>query len=291
MDIISQTVSDIKSLKIQGASNILKASLSVLRKLSLENPKLSFTDLEGYINLLKTARPTEPLTQNCLQLLLNTVAVKQSKIISALEDIERLVKEIEEKITINGSMVLKNKNIILTHCHSTTVENILFDIGKNNPHLRIFATETRPKMQGEITAKHLAEKGIHVTLITDSQAAFVISKEDKQEIDAVLLGADVLLSDAIINKVGSYGIGLSSWRENIPIYSAATLLKFLPDEPVIEERAPSEIWENPPTGVEILNPAFDKIPAKFITGLITEAGILQPQDLKTKVHEFYPWIK
>lgn len=290
MNIIDQTVSDIKSLKIQGATNILKVSLSALKQLVKENPQITLTEFNTQVDLLKTARPTEPLTENCLSLINRTIEPKnlEKNLIKAIEDVEIILGRIEEKIIANAALLLKDKNKFLTHCHSKTVEKVLIDLARKNFRIEIFATETRPLFQGRITVLHLIENSVKTTLLTDSLAPFLISQK---KVEAILIGADEICPDgAVVNKVGSFGICLSAWRENIPVYIACSLLKYSHIELNIEDRNPKEVWDNPPANLMILNPAFDKIPAKFITGLITEAGVIKPQDIKTKVQEFYPWI-
>jgi len=274
---LAQTIADIKSLKIQGATNIAKAGLQAL----LEIPD---SEINQAIAELILVRPTEPLLQNCLEL----VHQRGKSVIKLL--ITQL-GNIEEEIVKNGLPFINNGSIILTHCHSSTVVNLLRMAKKKGLGFKVYLTETRPKMQGRITAEELTEAGIDSTMITDSEAAFLVSKEDKRKVDLVLLGADAVFKDgSIFNKVGSYGISLAAQKAQIPVYILATLLKFSVKKIVIEERKAQEIWQDKPKKLTIFNPAFDKIPVELITAYVTEFGIIKPEKVKSVVKKNYPWI-
>ena len=80
-------------------------------------------------------------------------------------------------------------------------------------------------------------------------------------------------------------------QEKVPIYIAAPLLKFYPYSKIkIEQRSPTEIWPRAPKKLKIINFAFDSIPAKYISGIICEAGIIKPTALKQTVKRLYPWL-
>ncbi len=277
MESLAQTVNEIKSLKIQGATNIGKTALHFLLTL----PE---TEIPQAIEELIAARPTEPLLQNCLEL----VRIKGKSVIKPL--LSRL-EDSKEEIIKAGLPLIKNNQTILTHCHSSTVVSILKRAKDKGLDFKVYLTETRPVFQGRITAKELVDAGITATMITDSEAAFLVSREDQKEIDLVLLGADAITPDGgAINKVGSYGIALSAREAKIPVFITAKLLKFSPRPVVIEEREGEEIWLKKPKSLKIFNPAFDFVPAKLVSGLVTEFGVIKPERVKFIVKKNYPWI-
>ncbi len=274
---LAQTIADIKSLKIQGATNIARSALNILS----EVPENRMAET---IEELVFSRPTEPLLQNCLSL------VKQ-KGKSVIPIILSRLRDVEEQIINNGVPLIKENSTVLTHCHSSSVVNLLKYVKKKGINFKVFLTETRPVFQGRITAKELTRARIPSTMITDSEAAFLISKEDNKDIDIIFLGADAMDNrGSVFNKVGSYAIALSASKARIPIYIVSTLLKFSLKPVVIEERKSKEIWPAKPKALKILNPAFDKIPAELITGIVTEFGIIKPEKIKTIVKKNYPWI-
>lgn len=293
---IQQTVKNIKNLKIQGASAIALASLNCLKnQLPAGETKLNknlINHLKLAIDRLISARPTEPLTYNLLKFLRRKMdqrqtAVELNKAVNQLLD---TVKKNDEKIIATGAKLVKNNLKVFTHCHSSAAEKILMAAKNQGRKFSVYNTETRPLFQGRITARHLLENKIPVTMVADSAAGFLISETSGQDLmmDLAILGADAVLPDgSVINKIGSFGIGLACHQAKVPLYIAVNLLKYDADGIIpIEIREASEIWPNKPKMLNIINFAFDKIPAKFITGLITEFGIIKPSQVKSIVQTY-----
>lgn len=289
--LINKTVKEIKNLHIQGATNIAKAAIITLGVWSSQT-SWTYPDLEKITAWLAFARPTEPLAQNCLYYLLKKAKTQPG--ISLLPEVDQLIALLQEtktKTVETGLTLLKNGLTILTHCHSSSVTSIFRKAKQKGIKFQVILTETRPRFQGRITAEELIKQGIRATMITDSEAAFIISKEDNVDIDMVIVGADAINTDgSAINKVGSYGISLSAKSAKVPFYVTASLLKYSPFPITIEERSPKEIWKHHLRKLKILNPAFDKIPAANISGYITEVGIVKPQHIAETIKKTYPWI-
>ncbi len=289
--IIKQTIKDIKDLKIQGATSVARESIKALGVYSSTN-KWTLKELKIASAKLAFARPTEPLTRNCVNWLLGKAKSKEGR--SLLNDSEEIItslKRSKEEIIKNGLNLVKENSIILTHCHSSTVTGILVQAHKFGKKFKVYLTETRPRYQGHITAKELVDNGIDAAMMTDSQAVFVVSNEDKIKIDFVVVGADAINKDgSALNKVGSYGLSLSAKVAKVPFYVTATILKFSPTEIPIEIRSSKEVWEGKPEKLNILNLAFDKIPALNITSYITEFGLIKPDIVIKTAEKEYPWI-
>jgi ribose 1,5-bisphosphate isomerase len=295
-------VSRIKNLKIQGAQHIAVASLKYIKKhsqhsqLSQNIPKyLYLKHFKELIKLIEQSRPTEPLTFNLLNYLESSVSKKQNlntenlpkKVIKEITYLESLLNNSRIKIEHYGQVLIKSNQNILTHCHSSEVENILIKSHASGKKFKVFNTETRPLFQGRITAKNLLKKNISTTMVADSAASFLISESSGKNvmIDVAFLGADAILPDgSVINKIGSYGIALSCYHTKVPLYIVSPLLKYDPTGLIkIEIRPEEELWPNRPKALKIINFAFDKIPAEFITGIITEFGIIKPLAVKRTV--------
>lgn len=291
MDNLSKTIKGIKDLKIQGATSIAKESVKTLGLWSNQR-KWTIKQLTRVAEKLAFARPTEPLAQNCIYWLLDKAKIKEGK--SLYSDVEEIIAELtktKERSIEVGSRLIKNGATILTHCHSSTVVAIFKNAFKKKLKFKVIMTETRPRYQGHITARELLDLGIDTTMITDSEAAYIISHEDKIEVDLIIVGADAINTDgSALNKIGSYGISLTAHEAKIPLYVAATLLKFTPLPIIIEQRSSQEVWKNHPQKLKILNLAFDKIPKENINTFITEVGLIKPKDIKETVKKIYPWI-
>lgn len=297
MNLPEITAKKIKDLKIQGARAIAAASLNCLKKyangLKTAPPKIFNKKIRQAISSLKKSRPTEPLNQNFLNYLEKQLTGPENFIKSA-DRLTNLLSGAEKAIVKNGLGIIKYKQKILTHCHSSAVEAILKTAFKKK-HFSVFNTETRPNYQGRITAKNLRLAGLPVTMVVDSAAPYLISPASgsKLMMDLIILGADAILPDgSVINKIGSFGIALAAKQSQTPLYIVATLLKYDADGIIdLEIRKTEEIWLKKPAGVKIINYAFDKIPATYITGIICEFGIIKPKAVRKLVKKHYPWIK
>lgn len=294
---------DIKNLKIQGATNIVLAIISLLqfylKKSSLKNIQQLRKNFFELTKELVNIRPTEPYAKNLYFFLKNKDSLKNKNnfipnIKNALLEYQNYILQNEKKIITNGVKAIKKYNNILTHCHSSTVVKIIQAVYKRKKNIRIFADETRPLFQGRLTVKNLIKSGIKVTQITDSASGFLISPYSGKDlmIDVVIVGADAIKPDgSIINKIGTYDIAASCYLNKIPFFVATSLLKYDKKNNIkIEMRSAEEVWQNKPLGVEILNFAFDRVPAKFITGIICETGIIKPRQINVQVRKRYPWL-
>jgi methylthioribose-1-phosphate isomerase len=126
--------------------------------------------------------------------------------------------------------------------------------------------------------------GIPCTVITDAAAATLMRQA---KVDVVLVGADRICANGdFANKIGTYGLALAARHHGVPFYCAApwsTVDSSLPEGELIpiEQRAAGEVTAIAgravaPEGAVALNPAFDVTPARYVTGFITDRGIVQP---------------
>jgi methylthioribose-1-phosphate isomerase len=187
---------------------------------------------------------------------------------------------------------------LLTHCNAGalatagygTALGVIRSAWTANRLKRVFADETRPRLQGaKLTAWECVQEGIPVTVITDNMAAHCMKQG---LIDGVVVGADRIAANGdTANKIGTYGLAVVSKMHNLPFYVAAPLstvdfeLKEGSQIP-IEERDASEIYQVGqtnlcPQGVEFYNPAFDVTPSELITAIITEKGATNPSELSS----------
>lgn len=182
---------------------------------------------------------------------------------------------------------------VLTHCNAGglataeygTALAILLTCQDQGKRLQVYVDETRPLLQGaRLTAWELVQRAIPTTLICDNMAAQVM-REGK--VQAVVVGADrVAANGDTANKIGTYGLAVLAAAHNIPLYVAAPSSSFdltlaTGAEIPIEQRPADEVTHYAgqriaPSGVGVYNPAFDVTPARLITALVTERGIIRP---------------
>ncbi len=248
-------VKDIKSIKIQGARNIAKAALKAYGLVPEKKSK----------KILLSSRPTEPMMENVLEMAEKT---SYNKILSHFD-------EAQNKINANVLKLIKNNDVIFTHCHSTNVANALIYSKKHKKRFEVYNTETRPLYQGRKTANQLRKAGIKVTMFIDSALGIALGKEQgTKKVDKVFLGADALLKRGIINKVGSKLIADIARLNKIPVYIIADSWKFTKNKVPIEQRGLNEVWDKAPKNIKIKNPAFEFVPKKLIKGIVSEYGLL-----------------
>lgn len=280
---IRKTFKDIKSMKVQGATDVALEAVKALKHVENEE------DLDEAIRYLKGSRPTEPMMRNGLKYVRENY--QEGKVEQIVEEFEDMVDESIEKITRNGAEFIPEEAVVITHCHSGLVENILTEAYSQGKLEKVIVTETRPRYQGRTTAKNLADKDIPITVVVDSARRQMVDKAD-----LALVGADVITSDGhLINKIGTYELSLSIEETDKEFLVASELLKIDPmtlkgKREKIEERAPEEVWENPPEGVDVTNLAFDSSPPDQIDYVVTEEGIINPFNVINNVRRKYPWV-
>ena len=264
--IFEKIAKDIREVKIQGARNIAKKAIYAYSLIPNPDSKRKLISI----------RPTEPMLVN----ILNKLEKKPySQILNHFE-------EAQEKINKDVFKIIKNKDVIFTHCHSTNVVNALIYAKKNGKKFEVYNTETRPLFQGRKTSKELAKAGIKVTQFIDSALATAIEKDntkDKFYSNKVFLGADALLKEGVINKVGSKTIAEISYLHKIPVYIIADSWKFTNKKVPIEQRSLNEVWDKSPKNIKIKNPAFEFVPKKYVTKIINELGVLSYGEFLNKI--------
>ncbi|MBW2966435.1 translation initiation factor eIF-2B [Candidatus Woesearchaeota archaeon] len=291
-------VEDIRNLKIQGAQNIAKASIKALQIVAynIRNEKKLYQihNLNKAKQILFKTRPTEPAMRNTLNYVLSNIELTDyiyAEIIKRIKEVNQHFDIIKKKIAQIGNKKIKNKMVVFTHCHSSTVIEILKQAKAHQKRFIVHNTETRPKFQGRLTAKELARVGIPVVHYVDSAARLALKKAD-----IMLLGADAITSEGkVINKIGSELMAEVAEKWDVPIYICTDSWKFDPKsvfgfEETIEKRSSKEIWPTAPKGVLINNFAFEKIDPNLITGIISELGIYTPTVFVEEVKRAYPWM-
>ena len=302
-DPVQATVKQIRRLEIQGARNVAIAAIKAIEILASQTQAPSKKDflreLTKAKDVLFASRATEPLMRNALRLIINRVDRSEEKNVKKLAEIasqaaQQFLLDLEnsrKRIAEIGAKRIRSNSVVLTHCHSSTVTNLLKRAKYEGRVFEVICTETRPVLQGQITAKEMLDMGIKTTFIVDSAARFFMN-----DVDLVLVGADAITSEGnVINKIGTSMTALVAQEARAPFYVVSELLKFDPatvsgDYEKIEERSPNEIWKNAPKELTIRNPAFDVTRRDFIHGIICEDGMISPHSITEVMHRKYPWV-
>ncbi|MEM4331108.1 MAG: hypothetical protein QW273_03835, partial [Candidatus Pacearchaeota archaeon] len=224
-------LSDIKAIKIQGANNVAKAGIKAF---------LLFPD-EYHARLILETRPTEPLLQNFINILLH--AKDKERTARFLLD---YMQNSQNKINREGFNLIKNNMKIFTHCHSSTLIEMLKYAKKKNKKFFVYTGEVAPLYQGRKTAKELAKEGVHVFVVPDFSAGFFLRK-----CDLLLFGADAYTKKYIYNKIGTSTLVQLASLYGIPSYSLGFCLKYSTKELKIERRDDKELWKQSNPNIHI----------------------------------------
>ena len=206
-----------------------------------------------------------------------------------------LNEDVEANMRIGhfGAELLGQRSTVLTHCNAGalatagygTALGVIRAAVESGKSIDVFANETRPYLQGaRLTAWELQRDGIDVTLITDNMAGHFFQQD---KFDAVVVGADRIAANGdTANKIGTYTVAVLAQAHGVPFYVAAPISTIdintaSGDDIPIEERSAREVTEMSgrriaPEGVTARHPAFDVTPARLITAIITDRGVLWP---------------
>jgi len=214
-----------------------------------------------------------------------SAALIQEAIAMHAEDIDA-----NRKMGRFGQELIPDRARALTHCNAGalatagygTALGVFRAAAEAGKQIHVFADETRPFLQGaRLTAWELQKDNIPVTVITDNMAGHFMKN---REIDCVVVGADRIAGNGdVANKIGTYSVAVLAKENGVPFYVAApisTLDLSLSDgsQIPIEERDPEEVRSIKgisitPRGTEVLNPAFDVTPNRYISAIVTDRGI------------------
>ncbi len=298
---------DIKNMKIRGAGRIARAAAKALKNAAEEYKGQEVKEFIEYMKsiaqLLVSTRPTAVSLPNAVAYVtskldkiskLTDISEAKRLIINKAEEFIEYSLKATDKIGEIGSRRIEDGDVILTHCNSSAAISVIVHAFKQGKKVKVYATETRPKFQGHITARTLLKEGINVTLIPDSAVRLVMKYVDK-----VVVGADTIAANgAVINKVGTSQIALAAHEARVRVFVAAETYKFSPATVVgelvtIEERSPLEVVDErffkENKGVTVRNPAFDVTPPEYIDAIITEIGVIPPQAAILILKDMFGW--
>ncbi len=308
----SETVAHIRNMTVRGAGAIGAAGAFAMAQGCLEAPAndyLSF--IEKAKQIVSSARPT---AQNLFYAIERVYLQGLISPEMAVAEAQRVADEdaaASQAIGDYGNSLIKDGFNVATHCNAGwlafvdfgTALSPIYTANRCGKKLHVWVDETRPRLQGaRLTAWELQNEGISHTIIPDNATAFLMSQH---KIDLMIVGADRIARNGdTANKIGTLEKAIAAHIYNIPFYVAAPTSTFdfncpTGDNIPIEYRSEEEVlWcegldingeshriniANPKSNA--LNPAFDVTPSRFITGIITEKGIIKAneQEITTKL--------
>lgn len=259
-------------------------------------------DLERAACVLERARPTAVnLSWALKRILKETEDVKggvDALREAVLEEAQRIADEdveINKRMAANGAELIEDGDTIIHHCNTgalATVDwgtalGVIHSAHEQGKDIHVLVDETRPRLQGaRLTAWELDRYGISYDIISDNSAGYFLQTG---QADKVIFGADrVAANGDVANKIGTYMLCLAAFDNDIPAYavvptSTIDLSLASGDLISIEEREEGEVLDLTlkgqrvaPEGASARNPAFDVTPQRYISGIITEKGVVYP---------------
>ncbi|MBN2439989.1 MAG: S-methyl-5-thioribose-1-phosphate isomerase [Spirochaetales bacterium] len=308
-----ETAVAISTMIIRGAGAIGAAAGYGLAQAALEAPE---DDFSAYVkDAFETIKNTRPTAQNLFYALerVNKAILRSSSPETArqngVNEAEAIADEDAascKRIGELGEALIKDGFRILTHCNAGWLAFVdwgsaispVYSAKRSGKKVFVWVDETRPRCQGaRLTAWELLEEGVDNAVIADNASGYYMHKG---EVDMVIVGSDRIAANGdVANKIGTYEKAVLAKENNIPFYVAAPTSTIDWNCPTgesipIEERGEEEVLgifgrdENnevrrvfiTPRGTKARNPAFDVTPAGYITGIITEKGIIKPGELR-----------
>jgi len=214
---------------------------------------------------------------------------------------------------------VREGSVVLTHGRSRVVESLLLRAALvEKKRFRVMVLEGRPDAAGAKSARTYEKNGIPTTVVLDSAMGYVMER-----VDMVIVGAEgVVENGGVVNKVGTFSLGVMAKELGVPFYVAAESYKFTRLYPLNNSDLPemggigeslqfldtlnwsasakkeeststsslqdvSDYIVNLPSTVEIQNPPCDFTPAKYITLLFTDLGVLTPSAVSDELIRLY----
>lgn len=161
---------------------------------------------------------------------------------------------------------------VVTWSASSVVAGALEALHSRGQGVVVYCSESRPRNEGIAWARRLASAGIRLKLFTDAGLLSAVADGN-----LVLVGADSLLPEGVVNKVGTRPLAVCACRAGVPVGVAATREKRLPPEARtwhrIADHPPEDLLPDSPAGIEVVNPYFEVTPYALVTRLIDESGV------------------
>jgi ribose 1,5-bisphosphate isomerase len=302
MNSIDVVAEKIRSMEIRGAGRIARAAASALKEhaltLTTENLREFNEEMRRAATLLANTRPTAISLPNAIHHVMNytgkNVEEARENLVKRADEFVQRSQEAMRLIGEIGARRIQDGYKIMTHCNSEAALSIITTAYRQGKDIEVFATESRPFLQGHITIAQLNDAGIPTNLIVDSAVRFFMKK-----IDVVVVGADAItVNGSLINKIGTSQLALIAHEARKNFIVAAETYKFNPKTLTgelveIEERSTEEVL--PPEKqralphVHIRNPVFDVTPREYIDLICTEVGGFPPEMAYVIIKDFLGW--
>ncbi|MHA1121689.1 MAG: translation initiation factor eIF-2B [Candidatus Heimdallarchaeota archaeon] len=268
---------DIEKIKIDTIHGAVYLTIEILKAIRKEVERTEETGVKEFnalIEELETIHPEMASIRIVIKLLKEGKSHRIKKKIDYLDLIDVIYERImfKEKITSTNLMkILLDAQSIMTISYSSTILDAFKQLATNTTDKRVYVLESRPKREGIVLAKRLAELGFRVRLIADAAAGYYA-----KDADIIVVGADTILPDgSTLNKIGSFQLALIAKYYQKPFVVAASTNKLAISAPenlkeLITDKPIEEIYESTIEKLTVKNIYFELIPRELVTIFVSD---------------------
>jgi translation initiation factor 2B subunit (eIF-2B alpha/beta/delta family) len=274
---------------ISGATTLVEVALDILEAFAAQDashkPQEFAAELAALVDAVLAAQPSMAVMINLAQQVLQAcsddlpLTTVRQQLQQTLAAFRRDLRSSMAALCQRALTVLPPQSTVLTYSNSATVIAALryaYDHGRIR---RVLLSESRPAYDGRPQALALLAYGMAVEYSID-MALF----ERLAEADVVIVGADAVFPEHLVNKLGTRALAQLAQLQGIPCFSLCAVNKFLPAAATalwrIVNHPGEEVWPEAPDGLAINNRYFDATPLALLSGIVSDQGIYTPEALR-----------
>jgi len=284
-----QLLQRLRTDNVSGATTLVELALDILETFATQEtsptPHEFVTALETLVNALLAAQPSMAVLINLAQHVLQ-VGPEDLPLTTVREQLQQTLTAFRRDLHASTAAlcqralaILPSQSTVLTYSNSATVIAALCYAHDHGRIRRVLLSESRPAYDGRPQAAALLEYGMAVAYSTD-MALF----ERLAEANVVVIGADAVFPEHLVNKLGTRALAQLARLQGIPCFSLCAANKFLPAAATallrIAEHPGQEVWPDAPDGLVISNRYFDTTPLMLLSGIVSDQGIYTPEALR-----------
>lgn len=285
---IDETAEEIADMQTHSSSVVaVKAARALEEILEREFPTVDeyLRALERNSNALRRANASHASLHNTQREIVDTVRDASPESVEAAKEATReaigaAIEQVEtgkRKAAEQAATLIADEEVLLTHDYSTTVLSAITRAVEDGAEFTIYVTEARPRYLGRKMARRLSEfEAIETHLMVDSAHGHFLP-----ECDRVVVGMDCIVEDTLYNRVGTYPIAATAADVGVPVSVLGSSAKLVDGAFGFEneQRSTSEVMLEPAEGFDIENPTYDATPVRLLDSVVTDEGIVDPDDL------------
>jgi translation initiation factor 2B subunit (eIF-2B alpha/beta/delta family) len=279
---LEQMLWDIERDNVSGSVKMARKTATLVREAAREAAAGGIdlpTEIARWADAAARVHPFMALVRNVGR------SVAEATTVEDLDHIlERMLWELENGNKRIGERMMRlfpSGGTFMTNSFSATCYAGLRHMAEAGQDVRAIVVESRPAREGVQLARALGEHGIRSTLIVDAGIASFVDRAD-----AVLVGGDIVSGSFFVNKLGTHPLVLTARSKDVPVYLLASLLKLVREDEVPEEESPhspEEVESGDMDNVTVENIYFERVPLGLVTGVVTEEGVMSPDDVARRV--------